>query len=246
MNELFRKLGYSDKEANCYKILIESGGGLTASNIAKAIKETRTNTYMILERLEKADLIETDETQAVRRYIALDPVQLRQLVVAKQEEIKHTQRLLAQSLPDIQSLFNLGKLKPGVVYLEGLRGLEIILEDAARSMEEVLLIPGSKIEGETWETLKRGIEKRAKKGVKTRAIFPENSRQRLDKKLHKKQKFEVRYWGKTDYPGEVVIYGNKCVFTAYEPQIINTILTNEAIATTLRGVFENLWQEAKI
>ncbi|MCA9332908.1 helix-turn-helix domain-containing protein [Candidatus Saccharibacteria bacterium] len=244
MDELFTRLGFSDKEANCYKLLLENGH-LTASRLSKLMGESRTNTYMILERLEKEGLVEADESESVRQYVAVDPVILKQLVTNQQLQIKQTQQLLQQTMPELRSQYNLSQLKPGVVYLEGLKGLEIMLDDMAKSKEEALLIPGGPVTGEAWETLKTGIAKRAKLGVKTRVLFTEGSKSTIDPQLHKKQKYEVRYWEGEEYPGELVVYGNKCVFTAYEPNIINTILTNDIIAKTMRGVFEGLWANAR-
>ncbi len=245
MNDLFIRLGFSEKEAFCYHILLENGS-LTASDVSKRISESRTNTYMILERLDKSGMVIIDDSLAVRRYGAADPSVLKQNLIVKQQELKRTQNLLVNYLPELNSLYNLERLKPGVVYLEGIKGLEVMLDDMARSNDEVLLIPGGPIKGEAWETLKNGIIKRANKGIKTRAIFQEDARELIDHKLHQKQKYEVRFWGKAENPGEVVVYGNKCVFTAYEPEIINTILTNDVIAQTLRSIFEGLWAQATL
>ncbi len=244
MDELFNKLGLSQKEANCYKLLL-STGSMPVSDIAQALKENRTNTYMILDKLEKNGLISKDETKAVRRYEAIEPSGLKNILLIKQQEFRHTTTLLNRYLPELQSTYNLSKFKPGVVYLEGKKGLKIILDDMSKSNEELLLIPGIKPEKEVWEILLTGILKRSRKGIKTRAIFSEANREVLNKQLHKKQKYEVKYWSEPEYPSEIVVYGNKCVFTAYQPKIVITVITNEIIAMTLKGVFENLWQNSK-
>lgn len=246
MNELFVSLGYSEKESRIYRYLLEEGLK-TAAQIAEDVDETRTNTYMILERLEKAELVKSDDTQAIRRYEIADPIVLKQSVFNKQQELRQIQMLLNQNLPKLQSLYSLSQLKQGVVYLEGLSGLETMLSDMARTKSEVLLIPSREVPGipDTWKALKKGIEKRSKLGVKTRAIFQENARGMLDSQLHKRQKFEVRYWGTEEYPGELAVYGDKCVFTTYKPVIINTILTNQVMAETLRAIFEEIWKVAR-
>jgi sugar-specific transcriptional regulator TrmB len=244
MDELFNKLGLSQKEANCYRQLL-STGSMTVSDIAQALKENRTNTYMILDKLEKYGLISKDESKAVRRYSAIEPSSLKSIILNKQQEIKHTSTLLNRYLPELQSTYNLSKFKPGVVYLEGKKGLEIILDDMSKSNEELLLLPGIRPEKEVWDILIDGISKRARKGIKTRAIFPEANRKTLDNQLHIKQKYEVKYWNEPEYPSEIVVYGSKCVFTAYQPKIVITVITNDIIAVTLKGIFENLWQNSK-
>lgn len=244
MEDLFGLLNIRDKEEKVYKLLLEEGA-LTANDISKKTNESRTNTYMILEQLVEMGMVIQNEEKAIRRFEASDPLALQKLLLNRQQEIKKTQALLKRNLPELKSLYNLGRLRPGVVHLEGLKGLEVMLNDMAKSQKEALLIPGTIPRNETWEVLKKGIEKRAKKGIRTKALFTRDSKPSLDEELHKKQKFEVRYWPGEEYPSEVVIYGNKCVFTSYEPEIVNTIITNEMIAKTMRGIFEQLWESAE-
>lgn len=246
MNELFIQLGLHEKEARLYQFLLEQTA-MTAASIAKHIDESRTNTYMILERLEQNGLVESDDSKAVRRYLAADPQVLRRLLVAQQSNLKQANTALNQALPKLQSLYNLGQLKPGVVYLEGLDGLKTLLDDVARSGEEVLIIPSEHSPNvpEAWKVLQEGVNKRAKLGVKTRIIFPEGARENLEFDRLKGQEYNIRFWGGRDYPGELVVYGDKCVFTTYHPQVINTILTDAVISQTLRMLFEDLWDRAK-
>ncbi len=124
MNELFEQLGIRAKEANIYRLLLENGD-LTATAISVKAKESRTNTYMILEQLMELGLVTTDESKSVRRYVAADPTVLRQLFTDKQQELKLAQKYLNQNLPELKSMYNLGRLKPGVVYLEGLKGSRV-------------------------------------------------------------------------------------------------------------------------
>lgn len=246
MNELLIQFGLNEKEAKLYTFLLEQTV-LTAAEIAKQTGETRTNTYMILERLEQDGLVEIDEGKAVRRYSAADPSVLKQTLARRQAELKQLNTTLNQTLPKLQSQYNLGQLKPGVVYLEGLGGLKTLLDDVARSREEVLIIPSqySPDAPDAWKVLQEGVNKRARLGVKTRIIFPESARKNLEWDRLKGQKYNIRFWGGREYPGELVVYGKKCVFTTYKPAVINTILTNDVMAQTLRNLFEELWEKAK-
>jgi hypothetical protein len=55
----------------------------------------------------------------------------------------------------------------------------------------------------------------------------------------------VRFIGKDIYPGELVVYEDKCAFTVYQPELIVTIITNESIAATMRQLFDELWDRAE-
>ncbi len=246
MQDILKDLGLRDKEAKCYVVLLENGR-TTAAMLAKQIGETRTNTYMILENLDKVGLVETDESQAVRRYRATEPANLKRLLMNRQHELKQANTTLNQALPKLQSLYNLGQLKPGVVYLEGLDGLRAALDDMARSKETARIIPSgdSPHIPEAWDILQSGVNKRAKLGVKSKIIFPESLRTSLEFERLKKQGMTIRFWGEREYPGEFVVYGDKCLFTTYKPRVINTILTDAVIAQTLRMLFDDIWEKAK-
>lgn len=247
MEEAFKQLGFSIKEMEVYRVLL-GATSLTAADIAKCVSESRTNTYMILNRLTDEAMVIADDTQPVRRYKAAAPKEiLQQKVNAKQEEVRQLQKGLSGAIASLQSQYNLSQLKPGVVYLEGLNGLQILLEDMMHSSTEVLLIPHpeSWTNPEAWKVMQAGVTKRARQGVATRAIYHEAAREFLEYERVAAQNYEVRFLGREQNPGEMAIYGNKCVFIAYEPSIINTILTNEVITQTMRNLFEELWSKAQ-
>lgn len=246
MQDVLTQLGLNDKEAKIYLILLEEGH-FAASPLAKRAQESRTNTYMILESLEKQGLVTANDSRAVRYFKANDPVLLKQLLVRKQLELKQAQGSLSHVFPKLKSSYTLNELKPGVVYLEGLDGLRVMLDDMARSGDEALIIPSdySPQVPEAWKVLQEGVNKRAKLGVRSRIIFPKALRKDLEFDRLLKQEMEIRFWGSREYPGELVVYGNKCVFTTYKPKVMNTILTDDVIAQTLRNLFEELWEQAE-
>ncbi len=246
MEQALIRLGLNAKEAAIYLFLL-SQDSLTAAEIAKKTKQTRTNIYMILESLQQAGVVLTDDSSAVRQYKAADPQILKQLLVIQQQELKQTQQLLAQSFGKMQSMYQLGQLKPGVVYLEGIEGLKTMLDDIARTKEEVVILPSYNAPDnkEAWEVLQRGLMKRKALGVGSRTVFHEGARGTIDPAAFKKRGFDVRFWGERIYDGEFAVYGDKVVFTTFLPTIVNTILTNKVIAQTMRNLFEEVWEKAK-
>ncbi len=246
MDDLFARLGFSPKEAAAYAYLLQNPDA-TAATLAKGTNESRTNTYMILDRLVAENLVTVDKSKTVQRYSAADPVALKQRIADEQVKLRDINARLNQVLPDLKSRYNLGKFKPGVVYLEGIDGLKIMLDDMAHSKQEALIIPSglSYDLEEPWRVLQEGVNKRAKLGVKSRIIFPETLRKDLEYDRLKGQGMTIRFWGEREYPGELVVYGDKCVFTVYHPSVINTILTDKVIAQSMRMLFEDLWEQAK-
>lgn len=247
METVLQDLGLNEKEARFYLYLLNEGS-LTAAEIAKQLNESRTNTYMVLEKLAAEGLVQVSDRTAVRQYMAADPSVLKNRINRQMQQIKQTHVALQSVLPELSSIFNLGQHKPGVIYLEGIEGFKTLLEDNARLKQGTIdLLASSEASSspETWELLQRGIAKRAARGVVTRGLF----KIREDKKPLLKDfagaNYEIRFWSQEPLPGEIVIYGNKIAFTVYQPSLIITIFTNEVMAQTFRIIFGQLWHAAK-
>jgi sugar-specific transcriptional regulator TrmB len=201
---------------------------------------------MILERLHNYGLVIYDDTRPVREYRVADPNSIYTIWSTQQNQLKELKILMNKTLPDLQSRYKLSQIKPGVVYLEGLNGVKELLNDMAKSTDDILLIPSYTVTAhkEAFELLQKGLMKRKYRGVKTLAVFHEDAREAIDVKEFAKKNVEVRFWGEHEYSGEMAVYGDKVVFTAYEPEIINTIITNVTIAKTMRALFFEVWDRA--
>lgn len=247
MKDVLLKLGLGEKEVRFYLFLL-AAGWLTAAEIAKQLHETRTNTYMVLERLGANNLVEVDETTAVRKYAAADPSMLKSRLTAQQLEFKQAHAALAAAMPELSSIFQLSHHRPGVMYWEGLEGFKILLEDNAKLTEGTIDLIASDLiiqNPAAWELLQKGIAKRKARGVATRGLFHAPADKWSEIKKLQTKGYEVRRWGQEELPGEIVIYGNKVAFTVYRPSLIVTIMTNEIMAKTFKIIFGQLWATAQ-
>lgn len=248
MEQVLKDVGMSDKEARIYLVLLDNQW-LSAAEIAKETNESRTNTYMLLDSLLSLGLVEEEGSRPIKRFVAAPPKVLRDILAAKQEEIKKASTTLNGYLPELTSKYRLSQHKPGVIYREGLDGLRDALEDQIRSADkEILLIPSSNADehAEAFEMLKKATIKRKAHGIKTRALIHEGARDWEIIKFWPKHDVEVRYIGKSPYTGEVIIYGDTSLFLEYTTEtVITTALTNKNITATMKQLFEELWQKAK-
>lgn len=242
MKDVLGELGLNEKEAKFYLFLLENGNK-TAAEISKELKETRTNAYMILNKLIDEGLISTDDSTKVQRFFANSPEKLKNLLVSQQQQIRQNQIALNRALPELTSLYSLGTHKPGVVYLEGLKGFKALLEDMYRSGQPSSLLASDVVpqNEEAWVLLERETKKRGAKEIPTRAIFHEQAREWLNKKTFGAKGFDVKFWGDKPLEGEVVIYGEKIAFTVYKPALIVTVITNKVLADTFLTIFDQLW-----
>ncbi len=245
MEELFSRLGFNAKETSIYLHLIE-GGPSPATEISKAVKESRTNTYMVLDKLSEKGFIRIDDSQSVRRFCAEHPDRLKAGLLERQKEMAETKRSFDAALPELLSAFNLGNHNTGVVSLQGLDGLKAAMEDMTKSKTE-LLVWCSHVANKdliAWRIIENAGYKRRSQGIATRALFQKEAADWSHIQNFKNKGFEVRLWGENPFMGEVVIYGSKVAITAYEPEILITILTNQVIADTFRTIFENSWKQS--
>lgn len=245
MDKLLTQLGLSEKEAAFYLYLL-SEGSLTAAQISKANQESRTNTYMILDRLLAEQIVTTDNESAVKRFSAADPNKLRELLNNQLLQVRQSQSALNTALPQLSSLFSLGNHKPGIVYLTGLSGFRLLLEDMAKTKDVVDLIASdiAHENKEAWVILQKGIAKRKARGIKTRAIFHKEAQEWPHIAEIAARGFELRFWGEQPLEGELVLYDQKIALTVYKPTLIVTVITNEVLAKTFRAIFEEMWSQA--
>lgn len=242
MEETLEKAGLTAKEAQIYRLLLERGKA-TAAQLAELSGEKRTNVYALLESLTLQELVAVDDSQAVRRFMLNDPMNLQKLIQAQQTILGQATAGLQGLMPQLRAQFSLVSAKPGVVHMAGTDGLLRLLDDMIRSNTEVLLVASDKADVEGIEGFKERLLLRRDNGVLTRAIAHDHDRERR-REMYAERGMELRFMGELPFNGEVVIYENNVVFTVYEPSIATTVVTNINIAQTMRTMFEGLWVQA--
>lgn len=245
MQQTLRQLGFSEKEANIYLYLVNNQPQ-TAAELARSLGESRTNIYMVLEKLVQRGVIANDDNEPVRRFAAVDPSSLRNLLKDKQREVILAKQALDTALPDLITSFNLGQQRPGVVYLEGMSGLKASLSDMTKAHTK-LLIWGSDLanqDPEVWRAIEAAGLQRKAKGIETHCLFHDTAQQWPHLQDFAAKGFTVRTWGQQPFEGEIVIYDDKVAITTHAPSLIITVLTNRVIADTFRTIFDNCWQAA--
>lgn len=247
MEATLQQLGLNAKETKFYLFLLKEGSQ-TAAQLSQELGETRTNTYMVLNRLAEQALVRVDEPAGqIKRYAAAEPAKLKELLAAQQQKLRQSQASLSAALPRLTSIYNLGAHRPGVVYLEGLQGYRTFLEDIHKTGETVRLLGGNvrPQTPEAGELLDAAIMRRRDKGQLTQALFHTLSRTRQHIESFATRGFEVRFWGEP-LDSEIVLYGNKVSFTIYQPKLIVTVITNDVLSQTFRIIFEQLWADSSM
>lgn len=247
MEDILKQLGFTEKEAKLYLLLLENGTK-TAAELSELSGEKRANTYMLLESLIDKKVIAPNDDAPIRIFSAINPkVSLRRLLNEMEERQRQAQSSLESALPSIAAKYTLSTNQPGITHMVGAEGFMTLLKDMASSTTEVKLIASNRVPSDP-EVLKRFrqmLVKRKEAGINTRAIFHQDAQTPTQKELFARRGIEMRVLGEREFEGEVALYENNVAFTVYEPTMMVTVITNPAIADTMNTLFEQLWSKAK-
>lgn len=245
MKEILSQIGLQDNEIDVYLLLLSSPL-LTVQQIADSTKIKRTNVYRIIDNLIDQKLVIRDESP-VSRFSVTEPQSLQKIIEEKQLALKQTAKTLSLSMPSFRSQYSLSLDKPGVVHMAGREGFERLLKDMISSQTEVLLVASNDVPSDE-DTLKRFRELQLEMrdaGVTTRALFHNASFKDRIRHEFTERGFNVRFIGDAPFRGEVILYEDNVVFVVYDPSIVVTIVTNQHIVTTMRLLFEQVWQASE-
>jgi sugar-specific transcriptional regulator TrmB len=241
--DILKKLGLNESQAKAYLALV-GNDNLTPPDLAIEIGEKRTATYMILARLEELGLASKAEgTRA--RYIAESPTKLKEILIAKQSEHQQLQRSLISILPALNAEYNIAYQKPGVVYMEGIKGLKYVYNEIIDNGEDIMLLPAQdKFDNdELIKIVESNIEKQKKKGINTRTICSKTGKTYLGAKMIKDDNVSVRYFGSSSMQmAQIILYADTVAITTFQPGIFTTVITNPLLANTFKGYFEDMWE----
>jgi predicted transcriptional regulator len=125
--EVLSKIGLTEKEANLYVSLIESGPA-TVSVISRNTGMHRPIIYKILPGLQEKGLVTVSSKGKLKYYVAESPERLDNLLI-------QTKKAVENIIPELKSVFQAQNSKPIVKFLERERGIRFVFEDLAASLK---------------------------------------------------------------------------------------------------------------
>lgn len=240
--ELLQEIGLSKSQAKTYLRLIEKGE-LSPPEVAKLTGETRSNAYMILQKLEELGLIEKLEKTKKITYQPLNPVALERLAGERRQATAKIENQIKQLMPQFLSYFYSFTEKPGIRLLQGEEGLKEIYTDTLRTKRDIYFLrtpSKAQILGDNFFT--RYKQKRADLGITAHAFTKDTVFARQVAKDDKINKM-IRTWIKPeDYtaPVEINVYGDKVAFLVFGEDVMGVIIQSAPIAESMRQVFRML------
>lgn len=128
LHPLLRKIGLSDREIDVYLAILPMKIA-RASAIAKAARQSRSHTYIVLRTLQEKGLVSEVERGKVTHFVAEAPERLVSYLKNREREAHELQTLVEGALPILSSLTKPLTGRPRVTVLYGLEGIKQVYRD---------------------------------------------------------------------------------------------------------------------
>ncbi len=230
-NEL-KKIGLSKSEIIVYLFLLEEGLS-TPPQIPSGTRIARTNCYNILVSLKQKGLIEPQQRQKRKAYLATDPQSLMQSIEKKKE-------IIEQILPDLRSIHTYQKNKPKIKFYEGWEEVKEIYRNSLQA-KEIFAIGStngiSDIDKKFFDTYRTQIKENK---IVYHDILSNSSRgdiqvtKELLKGYYDVTIMPTRY---KNFQTDILIWEDNIALITLEEPIFGTVLTNKLLAETFRIIF---------
>lgn len=252
LEKILASLELSPEEIRIYMLILETGGGITAGELAKKLGMARPTLYGILQRLTDKGIIQRSLKYGVRRFAALSPEKLDLLFNQRIEHLQTQQKAYQEILPQLLSKHRMDTLSPRFQYFEGKEGVQHVLKDMLmyRNLETLAFWPiKSMIEMLSEDFFRYHNKERIRNNLYTRAIWPQ--KEVVDVKKNKflgvgeafrreirlaptDVHFTMGYW----------MYGNKIAFLSSQAECFGMIVESQEMVTMQRAAFEVIWNSS--
>ena len=229
-------IGFSEKEVVVYLALLSLGKG-TVTQISRKAGINRPTGYHVLASLSAKELVKVSGKEPKQEYVAESPNQIEKLLQNKIEEDQKFINEARKIIPELKSIHNVIE-RPKVLFYEGKDGLQKVYEDTLTSQGDILAYASVEdVESTLPLYFPEYYKRRAKKGIKIRAIFPESPEARNRSSLDNEEMRESLIIPNKEFGfhPEINIYNKK----------LGIIIESAEIADAMKKIYELSWAEAK-
>lgn len=240
-----KRLGLKDKEAAVYLACLELGPS-PVQQISRKAAVVRATTYVVLESLLQRGLVTQFKEGKKTLFSAEPPRQLLRLLEKQEEAITEKKHELEQLLPELQVFMKSDDERPTVRYFAGKEGL--------RAMRQEIIMysqPGDTIYNFTpldhvyavfADQEESFYRQRLAKGIKGKTILTTKSK-RFKETHHSPDGQDLKYISPERFPGSsgFTIFRDRVAIGSFTGQLGGVIIESQAMADTMRCLFELAW-----
>lgn len=240
MENILEVAGIQGTLAKTYLTLL-AVAEITPAKLSIQIKESRTNTYKLLDELVDRGLATRKDINKKLHYRAENPSKL--LTVAREirDRADLQEAQLKAAIPELVKQFHLNHEQPGVRFYQGKEGIKEIFEEQIREAKPIRFMKtradieffGFKFMHEV-----RNLAPKAK--IQRQAFTPDAPEVPQNVAESDKEMLLERTWYlPSDYtaPVEWSVFGNKVAIISFGDEAVGTVIESEQIAESLRQIF---------
>ncbi|MBT4119931.1 MAG: hypothetical protein HOG89_00675 [Candidatus Peribacter sp.] len=240
IRSILERLGLDDREVEVYLALLHMKIG-RVSTIAKAAKQPRTLTYVLLEKLQKRGIVSEIEKGKMQNFVAESPQRLLSYARDQMNELEEVEEMLEGAIPYLESLTSPLAGKPRVTMLHGIEGMKQVYRDVLQ--QEFVGVFNTeamyKAFGENIVTKLYG--KNVK--LKGRDLLVDNAGGRsFMKEVQQHPGYEIRLLPQsTILETDTMVFGDTIALFSYDDEQSIVRIENRNLANTFRSWFEMMW-----
>lgn len=239
---IFKKLGFSDKNAKIYLTLV--GLGPTSVRVlAKKTKLNRGTVYDGLKWLKEIGLVNYYEKESKQFFVAEDPDKLHALVQKQSDELQEVNKKIKDIVQELKSVHDEGGQRPVARYYE--KGeikkiLEQVLEICEKSPEKSYRVYSDvAIREYLYDGFESFSDARIAKGITVKAVAIGGGGELRG--LDERKWLQI----KKDSPTYIIIYPGNTAYISVNNQgdLIGVVIDNDGVYQTQKGIFDALWDK---
>ena len=240
---ILKKAGLTDSQAKGYLALIQHGA-LSPAALAEKTDESRTNGYMICEKLESLGLAtKKDDKKTV--YTAAHPSTLESLAEKRRKVLVRNEQEVKNGLSPLIDLFYANSELPGTRTLQGIEGIKEVYRDTLDAKKDIYLLrTTADVPDLGAEYIDQYRQQRADATIHTYALTPktEVGMKNFASGEDKKMLFHRTFLPDGSYtaPVEIDVYGDKLALIAFGDTQMATIIDSPPVAEAMRQIFRLL------
>lgn len=238
-------IGLDEKEAKIYLAALELGP-TSIQNLTKKSGIKRSTVYEMIKNLKSLGLI-SETTKGKRKLIvAAEPENLKR-------GLKEKEKLLAEIMPELKSISNIGFIKPRIMFYEGGEGIREIYRDTLKSKNKTTLWFSpikSMLETIGEDFLNHYVEERIKKEIWVKSVYITKERV-PDYKYLRPETFEktlrkIKFTPPDiDIENTMCIYDSKVAIMSSRKELFGFVIESEDYANMMKVFHNLLWNISK-
>lgn len=235
INEELQDLGLSKSEVKVYVYLLEHGLSFTRG-IAEGTDISHTNAYNIADKLEDKKIVDEQEKDGKKAYLANSPKSIVRMIERKKEKAE-------QLVGDLEALYNKREGKPKIKFYDGLEQVKDLLREHY-DVEEAYSIGSAK---NFWDLDEEYFKERTKvlreNGVIWHDIMPHASKEGIGEDILDTLGglYDVTFLPEKfgDMSAVFYIWENKVAIVHIDQPVFATVIINKNAADSLRKVIDS-------